>query len=358
MMLDLQNPDQSDWHFAVEAPPGKVSVVIPDLFSSFLSLPPRVNPLYLKVKAESEAWFSEKLGANRNVSRKIQKLDFAWFCSIAAPEANKEELRTLCDWGNWVFPFDDTFDNGDLRSDEIIGRQVLNSLLSVMRDCRTQADTHSEKTVLVEIHDTIWERVVKSSQPYVQQRFAVAMELYCEGIIAHVGHFFQHKIPSLEEYMAVRRRGVGVLPVFALMEYAHNIKIPENIYNSTAMRELRRIGIDVVLIQNDILSYAKEQEEGVPHNLVTVFRTNGMSIQDAFDQAGEMLKHCYRDWYLAQAELLQYGEAIDAQLQLYMIAIQNVMTASLNWHFKSTRYFGDKNDSVRRYRRITVLEDP
>lgn len=32
----------------------------------------------------------------------ISKTDFSYFCSIAAPEAAAEELRTLCDWGNWV----------------------------------------------------------------------------------------------------------------------------------------------------------------------------------------------------------------------------------------------------------------
>lgn len=38
---------------------GKVSVTIPDMFVLFLSGPPRVNPNYARVKAESEAWFAE-----------------------------------------------------------------------------------------------------------------------------------------------------------------------------------------------------------------------------------------------------------------------------------------------------------
>ena len=37
--------------------------------------------------------------------------------------------------------------------------------------------------------------------------------------------------------------------------------------------------------QNDILSYAKEQAEGVPHNLITVFRAKGVLTQRAFDMA-------------------------------------------------------------------------
>lgn len=83
--------------------------------------------------------------------------------------------------------------------------------------------------------------------------------------------------------------------------------------------------------QNDILSYAKEQSEGVPHNLITVLRANGVLTQRAFDMAGEMLRQCYRDWFLAQTELPHFGEAIDKEVQKYIFAIQRVMVASLNW---------------------------
>ena len=52
----------------------------------------------------------------------------------------------------------------------------------------------------------------------VQQRFADAMEQYCEGILEHVSDYFEDTIPTLEQYMDIRRRGVGVAPVFALIE--------------------------------------------------------------------------------------------------------------------------------------------
>lgn len=34
--------------------------------------------------------------------RMVTKTDFSYFCAITAPEAASEELRTVCDWGNWV----------------------------------------------------------------------------------------------------------------------------------------------------------------------------------------------------------------------------------------------------------------
>jgi hypothetical protein len=56
----------------------------------------------LTVCLSSECSFDER-------SRRIlHKTAFSYFCSVAAPDAGPEELRTVCDWGNWVFPFDDS----------------------------------------------------------------------------------------------------------------------------------------------------------------------------------------------------------------------------------------------------------
>jgi hypothetical protein len=52
----------------------------------------------------------------------------------------------------------------------------------------------------------------------VQQRFADAMEQYCEGILEHVSDYFDETIPPLNQYMDIRRRGVGVAPIFSLLE--------------------------------------------------------------------------------------------------------------------------------------------
>lgn len=51
--------DRTDGDTSIEILPREVTVLIPDLFSSFLSVPARVNPLYEEVKLKSEAWLSE-----------------------------------------------------------------------------------------------------------------------------------------------------------------------------------------------------------------------------------------------------------------------------------------------------------
>lgn len=118
----------------------KVDVVLPDMFRLFLSEPPRVNPHYDQVKSESEAWFSEfvshfsfppilcvsrfvaclllypfelfptkddvrsirKCHLDARLKRILDLTDFSYFCAVVSPDAEPLQLRTMCDWGNWV----------------------------------------------------------------------------------------------------------------------------------------------------------------------------------------------------------------------------------------------------------------
>lgn len=43
----------------IAVPEGKMLVIIPDMFTSFMALPPTINKFYLEVRAESEVWICE-----------------------------------------------------------------------------------------------------------------------------------------------------------------------------------------------------------------------------------------------------------------------------------------------------------
>lgn len=61
IVRDQHDTIEQSWTGAVEPKTGdgKVAIALPDMFVRFLSEPPRVNPHYERVKAESEAWFAE-----------------------------------------------------------------------------------------------------------------------------------------------------------------------------------------------------------------------------------------------------------------------------------------------------------
>ncbi|KAF7159079.1 hypothetical protein CNMCM5623_004312 [Aspergillus felis] len=320
-----------------------IPVHLPQLFVLFLSEDPVVNPHYEEVRKESEEWLANECSFDERSRRILHKTDFSYFCSVAAPDAGPEELRTVCDWGNWVFPFDDMFDNGGLKDDPLRAQQLIDSLLAGMRDEGAQPPSERESP-LVRVHNTVWRRVAQASPAGVRRRFAAAMSDYCKGSIEQVRTCSMGRYPSLEEMLALRRQSAGVAPLFALVEYAHKLDIPDHVFECRSIKEIERIGVDLVLLNyTDV-----QQKEGVTHNVVAICRHSGMPAQMAFNHIGNMLVSRYRDWYLALAELPSWGEHVDAQVQQYIRGVQNVVLANLNWSFRSGRYFGDAKDTVRK----------
>ena len=62
-----------------------------------------------------------------------------------------------------------------------------------------------------------------------------------------------------------------------------------------------------------------------------MLRQNGLSQQGAYDHVDDLLKKCYRKWYLSQSEIPLWGEAVDAQVQMYLKGCQDIIVANLNW---------------------------
>ena len=70
---------------------------------------------------------------------------------------------------------------------------------------------------------------------------------------------------------------------------------------------------------------------GVNHNIIHLFRQDGLSQQEAYDKVGDLLNKRYRAWYLAHSEIPLWGEAVDVQVQLYVKGCQDVVLANANW---------------------------
>ncbi|KAM0343769.1 hypothetical protein ACHAPU_008196 [Fusarium lateritium] len=222
----------------------KSTVVLPDLFRGFVVDTPCKNKHYETVKPISETWLAERCCFSARMRKRVEFCDFALFISIAAPDAPAERLKTMCDWGNWVFPFDDMFDEGALKADQKRSQVVIDSLMANMLD-RTY---NKPKTAVVQAHDDIFRRVSQGSSPGVQRRFALAMKDYTDGVVHHVKSFATNSIPSIEEMLKTRQLSSGVTPLYHLVEYAHGIKLPNEVFENPIIQNLERLGVDFVLL--------------------------------------------------------------------------------------------------------------
>ncbi|KAF5639771.1 presilphiperfolan-8-beta-ol synthase [Fusarium tjaetaba] len=106
----------------------KRTVILPDMFKAFVVETPPMNPNYETVKPISERWLAEKCSFSPRMKKRVEFCDFAVFISIAAPDAPFDKLKTMCDWGNWVFPFDDKYAHDINLTDEVFQNPIIQRL--------------------------------------------------------------------------------------------------------------------------------------------------------------------------------------------------------------------------------------
>ncbi|KAK3613856.1 hypothetical protein LTR56_027632, partial [Elasticomyces elasticus] len=99
--------------------------------------------------------------------RDIEKNNFAWFAAAMAPTANLGCLRVITDWGNWIFPFDDLFDNGELRRNIGRAKPLMNGILRTMEDGYDGKLGYVEDIggfdVWIQFHYQVWQALRKES---------------------------------------------------------------------------------------------------------------------------------------------------------------------------------------------------
>lgn len=99
----------------------------------------------------------------------IKACDFAYFAAIMAPSANERKFRTICDWGNWVFPYDDLFDNGAMRNKPERAMVAMNMLkASFLEGGKSEEELALQSDAeplakLIRFHASIWHSIESSA---------------------------------------------------------------------------------------------------------------------------------------------------------------------------------------------------
>jgi hypothetical protein len=113
---------------------------------------------------------------------------------------------------------------------------------------------------LVDCYANFWERFKSGTGDLgVRERFVAAMQDYCHGALQQVWDCSTSKSRDLEDLLAVRRSSISVLPLYALVGFGHQLDVPTRVFEDDSIKQIRALGLDIILIQNDILSYQKEE---------------------------------------------------------------------------------------------------
>ncbi|KAG2140118.1 isoprenoid synthase domain-containing protein [Suillus clintonianus] len=194
--------------------------------------------------------------------------------------------------------------------------------------------------------------------PRCTERFINKMDLYFIAVAKQADDHAKGHIPDLETYITMRRDTSGCKHIFAVIEYAARIDLPDEVVSHPVIMVMEEATNhdDIVAWANDMYSYNAEQCRHDTHNMISVLMCKrGLDLQDAVDYLGHLCKGSIQRFEDNRNNLPSWGEEVDRQVDIYVDGLQNWIVGSLHWHFDSTRYFGNDGQTVKRDLIIKLL---
>ncbi|OQR63551.1 hypothetical protein B6E66_13330, partial [Streptomyces maremycinicus] len=204
-----------------------------------------------------------------------------------APQAVASELGLLAQWGAFIALVDDGFDRQGKSPEQV--RAVLDQLLEVLANADGTRYPASAAPAVHALAD-LWERTRIAARPGWRHRFLALYEDFADATCIEARLRARGEQLGLDDYLALRRRTITVLPVLAVVERALPV--------AGELEGLREAAADIVAWTNDLRSAPRELEEGTENLVAVLARHHGCSRLEAAALARRMLAERMDDFDL------------------------------------------------------------
>ncbi|SJL16451.1 uncharacterized protein ARMOST_19975 [Armillaria ostoyae] len=311
--------------------------------------PRKINPHHEEVKAVSDAWFRSLKAFGPEAQREFECCDSSLLASLGCPTATKEHLRTVCDLMHLLVAIDDYTDNVP---PDIVRRYADVVMDAVRNPIKSRS---SDEVVLGVIAQEFWALGVKSASSTSQEHFVESLGHYVDALVQEAEDRHHGRIRNVEDYFDNRRWNIGIYMVHAMLELSYDM--PDEVFNHPTVVALRSVGRDLMIMDNDLASYNKEQAlEERPHNiLVCVMNEQNCDLHDALSWVEDLHRSRRNKFLTLWTEIPSWGPEIDAIASHYLHGIANWVRGNECWNFESERYFGSNCRAVQQHRMVTLM---
>ncbi|KAI1789704.1 terpenoid synthase [Ganoderma leucocontextum] len=313
-------------------------------------LPRRVNPYYGKASEESSDWL-RSFGAFTPAAQKaFDKCNFGLLAALAYPTQDREQYRSACDLMNLFFVFDEYTDDLDEAGVQVLADISMDALLNPTKPRPVG------ESAIGEITRQFWGRAIPHSTPTGRARFESTWCGFTASVVEQARDRERGRIRTVEEHMAVRRLTIGAEPCYAIAEL--ELSLPPEVYGHPALQELRAAVTDIIIYDNDLASYNKEQASGDDlHNIITIaMHENDLDLNGALEWVAEhhggRIKDALAAWRRALG--LSFSRRVGEDLLVYIDHVMNWPRANDCWNFENGRYFGGDGLRVQKERIVEL----
>lgn len=329
--------------------------MLPDLVG-LCKFPLRYHPLGDEVAQESAEWLDIRCpGLDLRQRDAVYGLKGGVLAAYSYTTGPRDRLRVIADYINYLFHLDNISDPMLIREADTLGNVVMNALW--FPDSYKPTNGMQEEPIPAKLTRDIWMRCIRHAGPGVQKRFIQTMQEFFEAISIQAKTRAANAVPDLESYIDCRRDTSACKPCWALIEYLHDVDLPDYVAEHPIIEALGQATNDMVSWSNDIYSYNNEQGRGDgAHNLVYVLiHHHGHTVQSAVDHAGKMWRDTMEKFIADEQRLPSWGPVVDDMVQKYVSGLRDWSVGSLHWSFRTHRYFGLDGENVKKNRIVKVI---
>lgn len=254
------------------------------------------------------------------------------------PTATGADLDLGVDQQSWYFLFDDHFD-GPVGSDPDAVRALVREVAS------TLDGPGAARHPLARAFADLWGRSAAGMSGAWRARAAADWRMYLDGYVGEAHARSRARPPAFADHLALRTRTIGALPVLDMAERVGHYECPARALASPLLGDLRQLAVEVVILDNDIVSVEKEEAVG-EINLVLLLqgerrcsRTAAMELMRAMVEERTNRFIALEQELPALAESLGLDETERTALERYdHDALRTLMRGAYDWHQSVERY--------------------
>ncbi|WP_405691025.1 prenyltransferase/squalene oxidase repeat-containing protein [Streptomyces sp. NBC_00057] len=258
-------------------------------------------------------------------ARRLAGMGHGRMAGFVAPSASSAELELLACWGAFITLVDDGFDRGGEYAPVSEVRAVLDPLVEVLKGTGTGA---AVRTPAVAALEDLWRRTVVGTAPGWCARFAASYAFFAEATCEEARWREERYMPSVQEYIGVRRRTITVAPL---------LLVSERLLDAWPQAEaFHDVCADVVAWTNDLFDAGAEQagEVGLVDALV---RERGVGRGEAAAITRAMVEERLDDFEPAAGRLADSNpHAGDVRSRIDRV--RTFLYGAVAWQYESRRY--------------------
>ncbi|KAI0079068.1 terpenoid synthase [Panus rudis PR-1116 ss-1] len=305
------------------------------------------NPHQEEAYRAIRKWFTDLGVYEKPKEKKFMSHSFDLYAGLSFPDADVTHLQTCIAFFLWAFSFDDLSDEGEFQSKP--------ERVQVGVDISMEVLNHPERPppqfkYAAMLHD-IWRWFRSTASPGACNRFKRAVESWMKSQVEQAASRADNLLPSVEEFIVLRRRTIGGEIVEAMVEYSLDLQIPEYVWEHPILDGLSKAAIDIMTWPN------KEQSDNDFSNLVfCVMLEQDVGLQRAIDIVTAMLARRVQDYADLKKQLPSFGPEVDSELAKYFKALEHYVQGTVVWYYESPRYFRGMDVSNKKDMVIPVYE--